>query len=175
VTVRGDGKAFVQSRAGLACCEAVIARRVGFDAELPAGSAERLRRLAALPLWRSPRDVTVAEKGATEGVCVDGSDYDLTLAVAGRVTTVHRACDPAAIGEAADVLEAVLGVALGHDPRFDVLFRGKADFTSEREAYQELLQGGGRLKPGVARLAPPGAEPAPSPEPADASATVPQR
>src|SRR5262249_14738385 len=38
VTVRGDGKAFVQSRAGLACCEADVGRRVGFDAELPAGS-----------------------------------------------------------------------------------------------------------------------------------------
>ena len=39
VIVRRDGKAFVQARAGLACCEAGISRRVGFDAELSAGAA----------------------------------------------------------------------------------------------------------------------------------------
>jgi len=38
IVVRRDGKAFVQGRAGLACCEAGIARRVRFDAELPEGT-----------------------------------------------------------------------------------------------------------------------------------------
>lgn len=164
IVVRGDGKTFVQSRAGLACCEAGIGRRIGFDAELPAGSADRFKALRGLPLWRSPHDVTVAERGAAEGVCVEGSAYDVTLAVPGRTTTLHRACEPAAIGEAADVLEAVLGAALGHDPRFDLLFRGNASFASARDAYQELIQSGGRLKPAVTRSQPPGAEPAPLPE-----------
>ncbi len=173
VTVRRDGKAFVQSRAGLACCEAGIARRMGFDAELPAAAAARFQALRTHAVWRSPRDVTVAEPGAAEGVCVEGSSYDLTLAVPGRVATVHRACESAAIGEAADVLEAVLGAALGHDGRFDVIFRGNADFSSYREAYQALLQSGGRLKPALARARPPGLEPAPQPEAADASATAP--
>ncbi|MGH6999722.1 MAG: hypothetical protein ACREEO_16120, partial [Phenylobacterium sp.] len=34
-TVRRDGRAFVQARAGLGCCEPGIARRVGFDAQAP--------------------------------------------------------------------------------------------------------------------------------------------
>jgi len=118
VTVRGDGKAFVQSRAGLACCEAVIGRRLGFDEVLPEGRAARFRELAALPLWRSPRDVRVEEPGLADAVCLEGTAYDLTLATPGRVVTLHRACDPAEVGEAADVIEAVLGAALGHDPRF---------------------------------------------------------
>ena len=164
VTVRGDGQAFVQGRAGLACCEATIGRRIGFDAELPAGSAARFQALRALPLWASPRDVTVAETGAAEGVCVEGSSYDLTLLTPGRSKTLHRACDPAAIGEAADVLEAVLGAALGHDPRFDLIFRGNANFDSARSAYRDLIAGGGRLKPSSGRGPQPGAEPMPAPE-----------
>jgi hypothetical protein len=164
VVVRG-GDAFVQGRAGLACCEAVIGRRLGFDARLAAGSAARFLALRAAPLWASPRDVRVSEAGAADTVCLEGTAYDLTLAVPGRTVTLHRACDPAEVGEAADVLEAVLGAALGHDPRFDVIFPRGTSFASDRAAYRELLADGGRLRANPqARLRPPGSEPAPLPE-----------
>lgn len=172
ITVRSDGDAFVQGRAGLACCEAGIGRRMGFDAKLPAGSGQRFLAMRALPLWGSPRDVRVVEPDAADALCLEGTSYDLTLATRGRAITLHRACDPAEIGEAADVLEAVLGAALGHDPRFDVIFPGGANFANARSAYNDLTAGGGRLKVNPdARLPPPGAEPAPGPEP---EATPPQ-
>ncbi|MBL8772834.1 MAG: hypothetical protein JNK30_15740 [Phenylobacterium sp.] len=165
VTVRGDGDTFVQGRAGLACCEAGIARRMGFDRKLPAGAGARFQALKDLPLWRSPRDVRVAEAGAAEALCVEGTAYDITLVTPGRSVTLHRACDPAEVGEAADVLEAVLGAALGHDPRFDVLFPGGAQFAAARDAHRELLAANGRLKPNPdARPRPPGPAPAPSAE-----------
>lgn len=165
VTVRGDGRAFIQGRAGLACCEAGIGRRMGFDAELPPGSAQRFLALRDLPLWRSPRDVRVVEPDAADALCLVGTAYDVTLVTRGEAVTLHRACDPAEVGEAADVLEAVLGAALGHDPRFDVIFTGGVTFANARSAYHELVAGGGRLKVNPdARLPPPGAEPAPGPE-----------
>jgi hypothetical protein len=163
VTVRHDGKAFVQGRAGLACCEAGIARRMGFDAELPPGQAQVFRALKANPLWAAPRDVKVSE-GAdiAEGVCVDGTAYDLTLMVAGRARSVRRACDSAAIGQAADALEPVLRAALGHDARFDVIYPGGFDLTAARAAYKDLIAHGGTLKADPkARAQPPGVEPAP--------------
>jgi len=164
IVVRG-GEAFVQGRAGQACCEADIGRRVGFDAELPPGSAARLLALRSLPLWASPRDVQVSEAGSADAVCVDGSAYDITLALPGRAVTLHRACDPAEVGEAADVLEAVLGAALSHDGRFDVAVPGGANFASARSAYRDLIAGGGRLKANPdARRKPPGSEPQPEPE-----------
>jgi hypothetical protein len=139
---------------------------MGFDAMLPPGSARRFQALRSLPLWSSPRDVQAEEKGAAGAICVSGSGYDITLAVPGRTVTLHRACDPAEIGEAADVLEAVLGAALGHDGRFDVLFPGGASFAGEREAYRELVAGGGRLIPNPeARRVRPGEEARPEPEP----------
>lgn len=146
VVVREDGAAFVQARAGLACCEAGISRRVGFDARLPSGSAPQFAALANLPLWSSPRNVKVVEPGAVEGLCVDGSAFDLTLVTARRATTLRRACDLAAVGEAADVLEAVLTAAAGHDPRIDVIFPGGANFALARSAFRELIAGGGRLQ-----------------------------
>lgn len=165
VIVRGDA-AFVQGRAGLACCEAGIGRRMGFDVRLPAGAAQRFTALRALPLWTAPRDVRVEESGAVDTVCLEGVAYDLTLVTAGRSVTLRRACDPAEIGEAAAVLEAVLGAALGHDPRFDVLFPRGAGFAPARVAHERLLADGGRLKANPeARLPPPGAEPAPRREP----------
>jgi hypothetical protein len=165
VTVRSDGDVFVQGRAGLACCEAGIGRRIGFDRKLPAGSADRFEALKAAPLWRAPRDVRVAESGAAEALCLEGTAYDVTLVTAGRATTVHRACDPAEVGEAADVLEAVLGAALGADPRFDVLFPGGASFAAARAANRDLVAGGGRLKPNPdARRPAPGREGAPAAE-----------
>ena len=165
LTVRGDGDVFIQGRAGLACCEAVIGRRMGFDAKLPPGSASRFLALRDLPIWRSPRDVRVVEPDAADAICLEGTAYDVTLVTPGRSVTLHRACDPAEVGEAADVLEAVMGTALGHDPRFDVIFSGGANFANARGAYRELVAGGGRLKVNPdARLPPPGAEPAPLPE-----------
>ena len=107
----------------------------------------------------------VEESGSADAVCLEGTAYDLTLAVPSRTVTLHRACDPAEVGEAADVLEAVLGAALGHDARFDVIFTGGANFANARGAYRELVAGGGRLKPNPdARRVAVGAEPAPSAE-----------
>jgi hypothetical protein len=163
VIVRRDGKAFVQGRAGLACCEAGIARRMGFDAELAPVQAQAFLALRADPLWSAPRDVRVRE-GAdiAEDVCVDGTAYDLTLMLPGQGRSVRRACDSAAIGQAADVLELALRAALGHDPRFDVIFPDGADFTAPRGAYRDLVARGGALKPDPkARPQPPGVAPAP--------------
>jgi hypothetical protein len=163
LTLRRDGKVFVQARAGFACCEAGIARRMGFDAELPAAQAPALLTLRTDPLWAAPRDVRVSEgPDISEGVCVDGTAYDLTLMVAGRARSIRRACDSAAIGQAAAPLEAALAAALGHDPRFDVIFPGGADFAKARTAYRDLIAHGGMLKPDPkARPQPPGVEPAP--------------
>ncbi|WP_165844033.1 hypothetical protein [Phenylobacterium kunshanense] len=162
VTVRSDGKAFVQARAGLACCDASIGRRLGFDAELPDGAAQRFRALRDLPIWRSPRDVRVAQPGMADALCVEGTGYDVTLLTSARAVTLHRACDPAEVGEIADVLESVLGAAMGHDPRFDVIFPRGVDFKGARAAHQELIASGGRLKPNPdARRPPAGHEPAP--------------
>lgn len=155
ITVRRDGRAFVQARAGYACCEAGIARRMGFDAELPAGSAQAFLALRAHPMWAAPREVRVDEGGGSaEAVCVDGAAYDLTLATPGRSRALRRACDNAAVGQVADALEPALAAALGHDARFDVLFPGGADFRGARGAYRELIDGGGRLKPAPTPAAP---------------------
>ena len=163
IVVRRDGRSFVQARAGLACCEAGIARRIGFDAELPGGAGQAFEALRGHPLWSAPREVRVNEGGGAAGaVCVDGTSYDLTLLVPGRSHSVRRACDNAEVGQAADVLEAVMRAALGHDPRFDVIFPGGADFSAARAAYDGLIREGGALKPDPnARPQPPGVEPAP--------------
>ncbi len=148
VVARQDGKAFVEARAGLACCTPEIGRRVGFDAELPAGLAERLEKLKDDPLWSAPRDVRVVEGGgASDAICVDGASYDLILVTAERARLVRRACDATEVGQAADVLEAVLGAALGHEPRIDTIFPGGASFASDRAAYRQLVAGGGALEP----------------------------
>ncbi len=81
---------------------------MGFDAELPPGSAGAFQALRNHPLWSAPRDVRVAEGGgAADAVCVDGTAYDLTLLVPGRSRSVRRACDNAEAGQAADILEPV--------------------------------------------------------------------
>ncbi|WP_293378611.1 hypothetical protein [Phenylobacterium sp. SCN 70-31] len=166
VTVRGDGRAFVQGRAGLACCDALIGRRMGFDAALPEDAAARFRALTRQALWTSPRDVRVEEPGAADAVCLDGTAYDLVMAVPGRTVTLRRACDPAEVGEAADVLEAVMGAGLGHDGRFDAVFPRGADFSAARQAHARLLADGGRLKPNPDAPRPaPGREGAPEQEP----------
>ncbi len=148
VIVRRDGKTFVQARAGLGCCEPGIARRVGFDAELPAGSAAKFLALRDDPLWDAPREVRVAEGlDAADALCVDGTSYDLTLVVPGKSRSVRRACDSAEVGQAADVLEAALSAALGHEPRFDVIYPTGASFETARAAYRQLVAEGGQLKP----------------------------
>jgi hypothetical protein len=165
VTVRRDDRAFVQARAGYACCEPGIARRVGFDAELPAGAAAAFLALRTASLWDAPRDVRVFDPSvSTEAICVDGVAYDLTLLVPGRARSLRRACDDAAIGQAGAPLAAAFAAALGHEPRFDVLFPGDASFASARGAYQDLLAGDGALRaaPGV-QPQPPGLEPSSPP------------
>lgn len=161
VVVRRDGEAFVQGRAGLGCCTPEIGRRVGFDAKLEAGAAARLLKLKDDPLWEAPRDVRVVEgEGTSDAICVNGVAYDMILATQDRARSVRRACDLAEVGQAADVLEAVLGAALGHEPRFDVVFPGGADFAADRRAYQQLVAGGGGL-----RRAPNARPQPPSPDP----------
>lgn len=147
VVVRRDGRAFVQARAGLACCQPGIARRVDIDAELPEGAAAQLLALRSHEMWSAPRDVRVTEaEDAADAICVEGTAYDLTMMVPGRAVSLRRACDRAEIGQVADALEAVLRGALGRDTRFDVLFPRGADFTRERAAYADLLASGGRLQ-----------------------------
>jgi hypothetical protein len=171
ITVRRDGRAFVQGRAGLACCEAGIARRIGFDAELPAGQAQTFLALRSHPMWAAPRDVRVSQgPDLADSVCVDGTDYDLTLMVPGRARSLRRSCDGAAIGEVAEALEPTLRAAMGHDPRFDVIFPGGASFAGPRDAYRDLVSHGGSLKPDPrTRAQPPGVAPVPD----DAAATPP--
>lgn len=165
IIVRGDGRAFVEGRAGYACCEAGIDRRIGFDAELPAGAAQTFLALRSHPMWASPREVqTVHDASTTETICVSGVGYDLTLLTAAGSRSLHRACDDVAVGQTVDALEPALRAALGHDPRFDVLFHNKIDFSLERQAYQEFAAGGGVLKASPnSRARPPGDEPAPRP------------
>lgn len=146
VTVRRDGDVFVQGRAGLGCCEADIGRRIGFDVKAPAGSAQRFLALRDAAIWNAPRDIRVSEGGgASEAICVDGTSYGLTLVIPGQSRAVRRACDSAEVGQAADVLEAVFALALGHEPRFDVLYPGGADFSAARRAYEGLIAEGGAL------------------------------
>jgi len=165
VTVREDGKTFLQGRAGLACCDAGIGRRIGFDVEMPEGSAKTFLPLRDLPLWETPREVQVVRnETTTDVVCVSGVGYDLTLLTARGARSLHRDCDEVSIGQTADVLETVLEAALGHEPRFDVLFRNKIDFSLERQAYQEFVAAGGVLKAAPRnRSAPPGTETTPQP------------
>jgi hypothetical protein len=177
IIVRSDGKAFVQARAGDGCCEAGIGRRVGFDAKLPQGAAATFLALRAHPMWDAPRDVRVMDpQASTEAVCVDGIAYDLTLVVPGRSRSLRRACDAAEIGQVADALAPALAAALGHEPRFDVLFRRGADFASAKSAYAELIAGGGTLKADPdSRAQPPGFTPAPEVEEEPAAGFAPGR
>ena len=166
IIVRNDGRAFVQGRAGYACCEAGIGRRIGFDAELPAAAAQAFLALRRHPMWGAPREVqTVRNATTTDVVCVAGVGYDLTLLTPSGSHTLHRACDDVAVGQAADALEPALRAALGREPRFDVLYPGGVSFEAERQAYRDFTAGGGVLKPEPrARAQPPGFEPAPQPE-----------
>lgn len=148
LTARRDGKAFAQVRAGRACCEPDIARRVGFDVELPAGYRSRILELATSSVWNSPRDAVAQEGNASVGsICLDGVAFDLIRLTNDAGGVLRRDCEDAEVGEAADLLETAFVAALGHEPRIDVLLPHGADFARERAAYEALIAGGGRIKP----------------------------
>ena len=148
LTARRDGKAFAQVRAGRACCEPDIARRVGFDVELPASYRSRIVELATSPVWNSPRDAVAQEGNASVGsICLDGVAYDLIRLTDDAGGVLRRDCEHAEVGEAADLLETAFGAAMGYEPRIDVLLPNGADFSRERAAYEALIVGGGRIKP----------------------------
>lgn len=146
LTLRDDGRAFVQARAGLGCCAPEIARRVDINAELDRASAETLRAVAVDPVWSQPRSVIVDYGGgAVSALCVDGVSWDVTLLVPGQARQLRRACDDAEVGSIARILMTALGPTLGRDPRFDAIFPKGSDFSRQASAYAALIQSGGRL------------------------------
>lgn len=152
ITLRDDGRGFVQARAGLGCCSPEIGRRVDIDQELPAGYVALFRRLADDPAWKQPENVDVDYGGgAVDALCVGGVSYDLVLVQADRAVHLRRACAGAELGSVADILSATIGAALGKDPRFDILFPRGADFSDDKRAYDDLIRTGGRLKPRTGR------------------------
>lgn len=162
VTVRRDGRAFVQARAGLGCCTPEIGRRVDIDAELDAPPIASLKALVANPLWSQPRAVTVDYGGgALEAICLDGVSWDVTLLVPGQARHLRRACDDAEVGSIAPALAAALAAASGRDARFDAIFARGGDFSRQQKAYETLIATGGRLKPAVNSRAQPPAVPLP--------------
>lgn len=172
VTLRADGRAFVQGRAGLGCCEPEISRRVAFDEEIAADKAAAVRALEQHPMWSQPRLVELVEDGATvDPICVDGVDYDVTLVVPGGSRHLHRACIGEEIGSIAPALSAALSAALGWDPRFDVVFPRGADFAADRKIYEDFAARGGQLRaikgdrpqPPMVPLPPEGETPAQAP------------
>lgn len=164
LTVRGDGRAFVNVRAGLLCCEPGIARRVDIDAELPDPAASSLLAIRNDPLWDSPRTVEVDYGGgAVSAVCVDGVAWEVILVTPEKVRQLRRACDDPEVGQVANAVSPALAAALGRDPRLDIIFPKGAELTAERAAYAALIAGGGRLKP--AANGPPQLTDPPPPEP----------
>jgi hypothetical protein len=158
VTVRRDGRAFVQARAGLGCCTPEIGRRVDIDAELAAQQIPPLKTLVGAPMWGQPRSVIVDYGGgAVEPVCLEGVSWDVTLLVPGQARHLRRACDDAEVGSIAPALAAALSAASGRDARFDVMFARGGDFSRQQQAYDSLIASGGRLKAGTnSRPQPPG-------------------
>ncbi|MDO9223290.1 MAG: hypothetical protein Q7U20_06210 [Caulobacter sp.] len=148
IVLRGDGKAFVQGRAGMGCCEPRIGRLVAFDEPLQTDSIAAFRALAEHPMWSQPRQIELQEPdGSASALCVDGVAWDVTLVTPGRSRHLHRACLDEATGSVADALAPAVAAALGQDPRFDLLFPRGADFSRDKAAYAALLARGGRLKP----------------------------
>lgn len=176
VTVRRDGRAFVQARAGLGCCTPEIGRRVDINAELPDDRIPALKALAGDPAWGQPRSVIVEYGGgAVEGVCVDGVSWDVTLLVPGQARHLRRACDDAEVGSIASVLSAVVGAAAGRDPLFDAVLPRGGDFSRQAAAYADLKTQGGQLKAGTSSRPQPAAVPVAEdePEPAEPPAPAP--
>jgi hypothetical protein len=162
VTVRRDGRAFVQARAGLGCCTPEIGRRVDIDAELATQQIPPLKALIGASLWSQPRSVIVDYGGgAVEPVCLEGVSWDVTLLVPGQARHLRRACDDAEVGSIAPALAAALSAASGRDARFDAMFARGGDFSRQQKAYDSLIASGGRLKPGTNSRAQPPAVPTP--------------
>jgi len=165
LTLRRDGQAFVQGRAGLGCCEPRIGRRVTFDEPLTPGHAEAIKGLISNRMWAEPRLADVEDPdGAAPALCVDGVSWDLTLLVPGEVRHLRRACLDEETGSVAEALTVALGAALGQDPRFDVIFPKGANFAAEKKRYDDLVARGGRLKPAPTNKAQPAAVPVPAEE-----------
>jgi hypothetical protein len=150
VTVRRDGRAFVQARAGLGCCTPEIGRRVDIDAELADPADPAAEGPGRRPLWSQPRSVIVDYGGgAVEPVCLDGVSWDVTLLVPGQARHLRRACDDAEVGSIAPALAAALARRPGRDARFDAMFARGGDFSRQQRAYDSLIASGGRLKAGT--------------------------
>jgi len=165
VTLRRDGRAFVQARAGLGCCTPEIGRRVDIDAELGAPQIAPLKTLTADPAWGQPRSVIVDYGGgAVSALCVDGVSWDVTLVVPGQARHLRRACDDAEVGSIAQILSSAVGAAVGRDPRFDAVLPRGADFSRQAQAYADLVASGGRLIPGESNRPQPPAVPVSSTE-----------
>ena len=148
LTLRRDGRAFVQARAGLGCCTPEIGRRVDINAELGAQAAQALRSVPADPAWAQPRSVTVDYGGGgVSALCVDGVSWDVTLLVLGQTRHLRRACDDAEVGSIAGILTTAIGAALGRDARFDAVLPRGSDFSRQQKAYANLLASGGALLP----------------------------
>jgi len=177
VTVRRDGRAFVQARAGMGCCAPEIARRVDIDAELTHEQATGLKALTGDKLWSQPRAVTVDYGGGSVApICIDGISWDVTLLVPGQARHLRRACDDAEVGSIAPALAAALTAASGRDPRFDAVFAHGGDFSRQAAAYDALIAEGGRLVPAPnGRAQPPAAPVIEAPdEPAEPAANNPR-
>lgn len=163
VTVRRDGRAFVQARAGLGCCTPEIGRRVDIDAELATQQIPPLRALVGAPMWGQPRSVIVDYGGGTvESVCLEGVSWDVTLLVPGQARHLRRACDDAEVGSIASALAAALAAASGRDARFDAVFAHGGDFSRQQRAYDSLIASGGQLKAGTNSRPQPPAVPTPT-------------
>lgn len=170
VTLRRDGRAFVQARAGLGCCTPEIGRRVDINAELADIQIAPLKALPGDPVWSQPRSVIVDYGGgAVSALCVDGVSWDVTLVVPGQARHLRRACDDAEVGSIAAILSAAIGATAGRDPRFDAVLPRGADFSAQRRAYDDLLASGGRLAAGESNRPQPPAVPLPSEEPPEAT------
>lgn len=174
VTVRRDGRAFVQARAGLGCCTPEIGRRVDIDAELATQQIPPLKALVGAPMWGQPRSVIVDYGGgAVEPVCLEGVSWDVTLLVPGQARHLRRACDDAEVGSIAPALAAALSAASGRDARFDAMFARGGDFSRQQQAYDSLIASGGRLKAGMNNRPQPPAVPTPPDEPESPAQTLP--
>lgn len=146
VILRADGETFVQARAGRGCCGPEIARRVDINAQLTGEQRRELGRLREDAAWSQPRNVVVSEgEGVVSSLCVDGASYDLTLLDDRRAVHLRRSCDPAEIGSAVHIAQALVGAALGKDPRFDVIFADQP-FAKYRTAHAQLVESGGRIR-----------------------------
>ncbi|MBO9559182.1 MAG: hypothetical protein J7515_11475 [Caulobacter sp.] len=171
VTVRRDGRAFVQARAGLGCCTPEIGRRVDIDAELAPQQIPPLKALVGAPIWAQPRSVTIDYGGgAVEPVCLEGVSWDVTLLIPGQARHLRRACDDAEVGSIAPALTAALSAASGRDARFDAMFARGGDFSRQQQAYDSLIASGGRLKPGTGSRPQPPAVPVPPDDAPETSA-----